>query len=152
MLSHRAVRKGKRQRFYARNAVNTTLPWRLGVLMRSFSPAAANSHYTIRIHAALTSFADEVCATLARLFAYVGTLALLGILGVHFWDLWEAAPRARGAAGQGELERGQPLLSGPCRQLARSVRENRGLYHPSESRRRPQGHFPMGRQGRKAAR
>jgi hypothetical protein len=91
MLSDRAAREGKRQRFYARNAVNTTLPWRLGVLMRSFSPAAANSHYTIRIHPALTSFANEVCATLARLVAYVGTLALLGILGVHFWDLWEAA-------------------------------------------------------------
>jgi hypothetical protein len=89
MLSDRAAREGKR--FYARNAVNTTLPWRLGVLMRSFSPAAANSHYTIRIHPALTSFANEVCATLARLVAYVGTLALLGILGVHFWDLWEAA-------------------------------------------------------------
>jgi len=59
--------------------------------MRSFSADPANSHYTTRIHPALTSFADEVCATLARLFAYVGTLALLGIVGVHFCDLWSAA-------------------------------------------------------------
>jgi hypothetical protein len=42
--------------------------------------------YSTRIHPALTSFADECCATLARLFAYVGTLALLAIVGIHFWD------------------------------------------------------------------
>ena len=59
--------------------------------MRSFSPCPANSHYPTRIHPALTSFADEACATLARLFAYMGALALLGIVGVHFCDLWSAA-------------------------------------------------------------
>jgi hypothetical protein len=59
--------------------------------MRSFSPSPANSHDTTEIHPALTSFADETWATLARLLAYVGTLALIGILAVHFWDLWDAA-------------------------------------------------------------
>jgi hypothetical protein len=54
--------------------------------MRSFWAHPANSYYTTRIHPALTSFADEVCGTLARLVAYVGTLALLAILGVHFWQ------------------------------------------------------------------
>jgi hypothetical protein len=39
-----------------------------------------------QVHPALTSFVDEVCATIARLFAYVGTLALIAILAVHFWD------------------------------------------------------------------
>ena len=39
-----------------------------------------------RIHPALTSFADECCATLARLVVYVGVLALFAIAGVHFWD------------------------------------------------------------------
>ena len=38
------------------------------------------------IHPALTNFADEVCATVARLFVYVGVLALFGILGLHAWD------------------------------------------------------------------
>jgi hypothetical protein len=38
------------------------------------------------IHPALTSFADECSATLARLLAYVGTLALFVIVGVHSWD------------------------------------------------------------------
>lgn len=37
-----------------------------------------------RIHPALTSFADECCATLARLVVYVGVLALFAIAGVHF--------------------------------------------------------------------
>jgi hypothetical protein len=32
------------------------------------------------------SFANEVCATFARLFAYMGMLAVLGILTIHGWD------------------------------------------------------------------
>ena len=39
-----------------------------------------------RIHPILTSAADEVCGTLARLIAYVMALALLGILGLSFWN------------------------------------------------------------------
>ena len=38
------------------------------------------------MHPALRSFADECCGTLARLVAYVGTPALLAIVGVHLWD------------------------------------------------------------------
>jgi hypothetical protein len=57
--------------------------------------SAANSPFSTAIHPALTSFADEVCATIARLFAYVGTLALIAILGVHFWD---RLPRLTGDA------------------------------------------------------
>ena len=37
------------------------------------------------IHPALTSFADECCATLARLMVYVGALALFAIVGLRFW-------------------------------------------------------------------
>ena len=48
--------------------------------MHSFPASSANSHYTPRIHPALASFADEVCGTLARLFAYLMTLALIAIL------------------------------------------------------------------------
>jgi hypothetical protein len=55
--------------------------------MHSFLADPANSRYTTRIHPALTSFADEVCGTLARLFAYVMTLALLAIGGVALWEL-----------------------------------------------------------------
>ena len=57
-----------------------------GRLMHSFEADPANSHYTTRIHPMLTSFADEVCGTLARLIAYVVMLALLAIGGLSLWD------------------------------------------------------------------
>jgi hypothetical protein len=54
--------------------------------MRSFWVHRAHPSFQARIHPALTSFADECCGTLARLMAYVGTLALVAILGIHLWD------------------------------------------------------------------
>jgi hypothetical protein len=54
--------------------------------MRSFWAIRATPHDPTRIHLALTGFADECCGTLARLFAYVGVLALLAIAGIHLWD------------------------------------------------------------------
>jgi hypothetical protein len=59
----------------------------LGRLMRSFWATGGNPFdRPTRIHPALNSFADECCAMLARLLAYVGTLALLAIVGLHLWD------------------------------------------------------------------
>lgn len=106
MHSLRLRRKGKRQRFYARNALKTNLDPRPlrgsalpGRLMRSFLASPANSCYPNRIHPALNSFADECCGMLARLIAYVGALALLAILGIHLWDqlpeLADADPTAQ---------------------------------------------------------
>jgi hypothetical protein len=64
--------------------------------MRSFWATRANPPFqscSSWTHPALTSFADECCATLARLFGYVGALALLAIVGIHLWDqLPGAAP------------------------------------------------------------
>src|SRR5258708_12531319 len=54
--------------------------------MHSFEADPANSHCTTRIHPALTSFADEVCGTLARLVAYVVMLVLLAIGGIYLWE------------------------------------------------------------------
>jgi hypothetical protein len=54
--------------------------------MRSFWAIRANPSYQTRIHPALTRFADECCGKLAHLLAYVGTLALLAIVGIHLWD------------------------------------------------------------------
>ena len=54
--------------------------------MRSFWAIRATPHDPTRIHPALTGFADECCGTLARLFAYVGVLALLAIAGIHLRD------------------------------------------------------------------
>jgi hypothetical protein len=57
-----------------------------GRLMYAFWAGPANSHYTTRIHPLLTSFADEVRGTLARLFAYVMMLALIAIGGFYLWE------------------------------------------------------------------
>jgi hypothetical protein len=57
----------------------------------------------------LTSLADERCATLARLIAYVGTLAMFGI--VHFWDQLQAD------AATGPQPGPAPVSGGRCRLL-----------------------------------
>ena len=54
--------------------------------MRSLWAHRPHPSYQTQVHPALTSFADECCATLARLLAYVGTLALVAMLGIHLWD------------------------------------------------------------------
>ena len=54
--------------------------------MRSLWANRAHPSYQTPVHPALTSFAEECCATLARLLAYVGTLALVAMLGIHLWD------------------------------------------------------------------
>src|SRR5262249_3095142 len=72
--------------------------------MQSFPGSSARSLFAAKIHPALTSFSDEVCATVARLFAYMGSLAVLGILALHGWDQLqtmladEPAPRPGWAA------------------------------------------------------
>ena len=54
--------------------------------MHSFPARTASSHYTTRIHPALASFVDEVCGALARLCAYLMTLALIAICGIALWN------------------------------------------------------------------
>jgi hypothetical protein len=54
--------------------------------MRSFWATRAIPYYPTKIHPALNNFADECSAVVARLLAYVGTLALIAVLGVHLWD------------------------------------------------------------------
>lgn len=87
--------------------------------MRPFGADPASSPFSTKIHPALTSFADDVCAAVARLFAYVGTLALLAILMVHFWHQlpeiadhkvalkpsWTVAARAQPAFALSTLDR-----------------------------------------------
>lgn len=54
--------------------------------MRRFWPDWVNSPQAGGIHPALSSHADDACATVAYLFAYAGALALLAILAIHLWD------------------------------------------------------------------
>jgi hypothetical protein len=74
---------------------------------------SARSPYPGKIHPKLTSFADEFCATLARLFAYVGVLALVGILGTRAWDelLIDLAADAPPPPGWSVADRSYPAFA-----------------------------------------
>jgi hypothetical protein len=81
--------------------------------MPVFWAAPAPSRSTDSLHPVLTSFSDEVCATVARIFAYVGTLALLAILCIHGWDQLRAietdAPTEK--AGWSVADRSYPAFA-----------------------------------------
>ena len=74
---------------------------------------SARSPYPGKIHPKLTSFADEFCATLARLFAYVGVLALVGILGTQAWNelLIDLAADAPPPPGWSVADRSYPAFA-----------------------------------------
>jgi hypothetical protein len=136
MPPRRNKRKGKRQRFYARNGLKTTLYRVLGRLMRSYWATRAYPSYPARIHPALTSFADECCGMLARLIAYVGALALLAILGIHFWDqlsdIEEAEPAAR--VGWSVAARSHPAFTVSQFDLPEKTEAYEILRHPEGGR------------------
>jgi hypothetical protein len=102
--------------------------------MRSFQADPADSHYTARIHPALTSFADEVFGTLARLIAYVVTLTLLAIGGVF---LWEQLPDA--SAMEPLPKAGWSLASRSSPAFAISQFDSRDRTETYEILRRPEG-------------
>ena len=54
--------------------------------MQSFQAVPAAPHFTGGLGHALRNAVDEICATLARLIAYLCTLALMFIVGVYLWD------------------------------------------------------------------
>jgi hypothetical protein len=72
--------------------------------MRSSCANNADPHYPTGIYPILKRFAGEICGTLARLIAYLGTLALLGSVGIHLWDrlpeLLAAGPAAKADSTQ----------------------------------------------------
>jgi hypothetical protein len=74
--------------------------------MHSFPAGSANSYYTLTIRPALASFVDEVCGTLARLCAYLMTLALMAICGIALWEhlpdvtATETSPKTWSQAGR----------------------------------------------------
>jgi hypothetical protein len=79
--------------------------------MQSFS--ADNPPNPTYCSGALTRFVDEVYATFARLFAYVGVLALFGILGVHAWGQFrdEFATKPAPEAGWSVADRSLPAFA-----------------------------------------
>ena len=69
--------------------------------MPAFWADPAGSPPSRRLPPSLTSFYDEICGTLARLFAYAGTLALLGILTLYAWRQLPLADALEPAAEPG---------------------------------------------------
>jgi hypothetical protein len=110
----------------------------------------SNPQYHARIHPALTSFADECVATLARLIAYVGALALLGIAGLHLWDEWPAAVSVEpaGKPGWSVASRSRPAFAVSSFDPAEKSETYEILRHPEGGRKDvfhwgPQGEKPV---------
>ena len=106
--------------------------------MHAFEARTAGPHYRSRIHPALTSFADEVCGTLARLIAYLCTLALIAILGVWLWDQippldLEAEPAGKG--GWSTATRSVPAFAVSQFDLSYKTDTYQILRHPEGGRR-----------------
>ena len=83
--------------------------------MRSYGAVRAHPFYPTQIHPALTSFADECSSMLAHLIAYVGSLALLAIVGIHLWDQLPIADAIEPSATTG-WSVALRSYSGVCRQ------------------------------------
>ena len=114
-----------------------------GRLMQSFSAEPAKSHYkshyTTRIHPALTSFADEVCGTLARLVAYVVTLALLAIGGMALWEQLPDAAEMDRSARDASLKGAWSLVDRSSRAFAVSQFDPHDKTEAYEIFRHPKG-------------
>jgi hypothetical protein len=106
--------------------------------MRSFWAVRANPSYSTstQIHPALSSFADECCATLARLLAYVGTLALLAIVSIHLWDQLPAdeRPEASAKPGWSVASRSHPAFAVSQFDLPEKTEAYEILRHPQGGR------------------
>jgi hypothetical protein len=105
--------------------------------MQSFWATRTTPYYPTRIHSALTSFADECCGTLARLIAYVGTLALLAIVGIYLWDQLPAdepsEPSAK--AGWSVAHQSYPAFTVSQFNLPEKTKAYEILRHPEGGRR-----------------
>ena len=104
MPPRRFKRKGRRQRFYARNALiafssevdtgsreenaSKNLTTFDGVWAFDAFVSGRSGQFPLYAEnsAGAGSFVDEVCGTLARLCAYLMTLALMAIGGIALWD------------------------------------------------------------------
>ena len=110
----------------------------------------SNPEYHAGIHPALTSFADECVATLARLIAYLGGLVLLGITGLHLWDELPAVETVEPAAkpGWSVASRSRPAFAVSAFDPAEKSETYEILRHPEGGRKDvlhwgPQGEKPV---------
>jgi hypothetical protein len=104
--------------------------------MQSFEAVPVTPHVTGRIYAALASFFDEFCGTLARLVAYVCTLALFFICGVYLWNQLpqEAAAEPASRSGWTVAERSTPAFATSQIDLSYKTKTYQIFRHPDEGR------------------
>ncbi len=106
--------------------------------MRLFWGTRADQYYPdpeTPILAALTSFVDECYGTLARLFVYMGALALLAIVGVHVWDQLPAAdPDAPAKANWSAATRSYPAFAVSQPELVGKTASYEIFRHPEGGR------------------
>jgi hypothetical protein len=104
--------------------------------MQSFPGIPSRSPFAAKVHPALRSFADEVCATFARLLAYMGTLALLGILAIHGWDQLQDALAGKPMAkpGWSVADRSYPAFAVSQQDLHEKTASYTILRHPEGGR------------------
>lgn len=79
--------------------------------MQSNSARTAAAPRSGSVLQGLRSFADEVCGTFARLFAYVGALALIAMLGVAGWNQLDRGDDTPGRAGWTLADAAVPAFS-----------------------------------------
>ena len=110
----------------------------------------SNPEYHAGIHPALTSFADECVATLARLIAYIGALILLGMVGQYLWDELPAAGiiEPAGKPGWSVASRSRPAFAVSSFDPAEKSETYEILRHPEGGRKDvfhwgPQGEKPV---------
>jgi hypothetical protein len=110
----------------------------------------SNPEYHAGIHPALTSFADECVATLARLIAYIGALILLGMVGLHLWDELPAAGMIEpaGKPGWSVASRSRPAFAVSSFDPTEKSETYEILRHPEGGRKDvfhwgPQGEKPV---------
>ena len=160
MPPRRARRKGGRQRFYARNALiafssevgtgsheengskqesEQRLTVAFGRSMHAFAAGSASSCYRLRIRPALTSAVDEVCGMLARLCAYLMTLALMAICGIALWqhlpDVSDAVAMETPADGWSLATRPVPAFAVSRFVFANKTETYEIFRHPERGRR-----------------
>lgn len=104
--------------------------------MQSFQAVPAAPPITGKILPVLKSMVDELCGTLARLIAYLGTLALLFILGVYLWDQLPQMHAETSARPDWTMaNRSMPAFASNQNDLAYKTRSYQISRHPEGGRR-----------------
>ncbi|MGY4628625.1 hypothetical protein [Bradyrhizobium sp. USDA 4486] len=101
------------------------------------SPEARTAETPTQLYLALAAFADEVVGTLARLFAYVGALALFSILALaalnQLPDMRDDEPAVR--PGWGVADRSHPAFAVSRQDSSEKTVSYAILRHPEGGRR-----------------